>query len=88
MSGCTVVGVISSEFSCLAGHAIFSISREDLNFALLQEIEKMSNVTIEFEKKFESFDAAANVVHLTGKEGEKSSITARNVIGADGAFSK
>lgn len=38
------------------GHAIYSISREELNTVLLDELDKMKNVSINFGAKFEGIN--------------------------------
>ena len=45
-------GSIFQPYEHKPGHAIYSISREELNFALLSEVEKLSNVSIVFRHKF------------------------------------
>lgn len=84
-------GSVFQPYEHKPGHAIYSISREELNFALLAEIDKMPNVSVVFSAKFESFDKASNTCVFNVGEGasaKKQSVACDFVVGADGAFSK
>jgi kynurenine 3-monooxygenase len=84
-------GSIFQPYEHKPGHAIYSISREELNFALLEEADKMANVTTVFSAKFEHYDEKASAVVFKVGEGEQASrvtVTCDFVVGADGAFSK
>jgi kynurenine 3-monooxygenase len=84
-------GSIFQPYEHKPGHAIYSISREELNFALLAEVEKMRNVSIVFSAKFESFDKASSTCTFMvgeGADAAKRHVVCDFVVGADGAFSK
>jgi len=66
---------------------INSISRADLNIALMNAAEKRG-VTIHFNERCTGFDLSSGDVHLRNEEtGAESSVSSEVVIGADGASS-
>jgi len=68
------------------GQAIYSISREELNLSLLDEIKALPAISVVFRHKFESMTSDGRVT-LQGPDGKR--VTEPSVvIGADGAFSK
>lgn len=68
------------------GEAIYSISRGELNKQLMTEAEKRG-VRIHFQKKCLSVDLETNRVDLADEHGQKFSVNADLVFGADGASS-
>ncbi|KAJ1467998.1 hypothetical protein T484DRAFT_2301696 [Baffinella frigidus] len=71
-----------------AGNHIYSISREELNQALLDEIATMDNVSVEYDRKFESMDQDKMTCTLASGKGVRHTVPAKFCLGADGAFSK
>ena len=67
--------------------AIYSISREELNSVLLDELETMKNVKIDFGAKFEGINRDNGNPRFGGKKESKEQ-PCDFVVGADGAFSK
>jgi kynurenine 3-monooxygenase len=62
--------------------AIYSISRNNLNKLLLDELEKYPNVELIFNEKIKSIDNNANILTHSSKE-----YSSKYVIGSDGAYS-
>lgn len=69
------------------GQAINSVSRGGLNQLLLEEAEKLDNVTLEFELRCVDFDFDEASATFENSEGEQKTIRSDFLIGADGAFS-
>mmetsp|Transcript_51995 Transcript_51995/g.129464 ORF Transcript_51995/g.129464 Transcript_51995/m.129464 type:complete len:473 (-) Transcript_51995:237-1655(-) len=65
------------------GMTINSISREELNTVLLEELESMKNVTIKFGAKFAGLSRGSGMPVFGSEE-----VHCDFVVGADGAFSK
>ena len=85
------VGSIFQPYEHRPGHAIYSISREDLNFALLREVDTMPNVETTFGAKFEAYDKTRSEAVFSIGEGStkrREAVACAFVVGADGAFSK
>lgn len=71
-----------------AAHVINSVSRADLNIALLNAAEKTGNVRLVFGKRCAGVDLDTATVSVTDVDtGKKSTVRADAVVGADGAFS-
>lgn len=67
---------------------INSISRAELNMALMSQAEETGNVTIHFNQKCTGMDCDHNVLYLENQEsGETKSLTFKHVIGTDGSAS-
>ncbi|MFN8309274.1 MAG: NAD(P)/FAD-dependent oxidoreductase [Chitinophagales bacterium] len=70
------------------GQAIYSVSRGDLNIAMINSAEKMPNVAFHFDQQFEHIDFNTN--EITFRNPLNGSITKASsdfMFGADGAFS-
>ncbi|TCP26955.1 kynurenine 3-monooxygenase [Tenacibaculum skagerrakense] len=78
----------NSNYSGREGEYINSISRQDLNSLLLDEAEKHENVNIHFNSKCLSIDIESTIAHFKSYDtGEKFSVDADVIFGADGAGS-
>ena len=78
----------NSNYSGREGEYINSISRQDLNSLLLDEAEKHENVNIHFNSKCLSIDIENTNAHFKSYDtGEKFSVDADVIFGADGAGS-
>ena len=78
----------NSNYSGREGEYINSISRQDLNSLLLDEAEKHENVNIHFNSKCLSIDIENTIAHFKSYDtGEKFSVDADVIFGADGAGS-
>lgn len=62
---------------------INSVSRGELNCLLMDAVEELSNVTIHFEHKCQSYDIESKTITFTNGK----TVTADVVFGADGSFS-
>jgi kynurenine 3-monooxygenase len=78
-----------------AGNHIYSISREELNQALLDEMAAMPNVSVQYGHKFETMDRDSMVCHFAADHNDAAAepstrvrVRAKFCLGADGAFSK
>jgi kynurenine 3-monooxygenase len=70
------------------GQAIRSVSRRDLNAALVTAAERVPGVRVHFDRRCAGVDlAAASIELVNDRTGERSSARGDAVIGADGAFS-
>ena len=78
----------ASNYSGRTGEYINSVSRQDLNALLLDEVEKHENVTIHFNSKCVSVDIENTVAHFKSyKTKESFSVNADIIFGTDGAGS-
>lgn len=69
------------------GQAIYSISRGELNKALMNRADEDSNSVFHFNHKCERVDLDKNRLFFTNKYGEERSISSDYIFGTDGAFS-
>lgn len=69
------------------GQAIYSISRGELNKALMNRADEDSNSVFHFDYKCEGVDLKENKLFFTNKEGTESVVKSDYIFGADGAFS-
>jgi len=67
--------------------AINSVSRAGLNLALLNAAERQSNLRIHFDRRSGDIDFDRRTIEFTSMGGERQSVQAGTIIGADGAFS-
>jgi kynurenine 3-monooxygenase len=79
-------GEISRQPYGLAGQAILSVSRRDLNVRLMDAAEE-AGAQIHFERACVAVDLDASSVTVEGPDGEREVFASDVVIGADGAFS-
>ncbi|CAL2091257.1 NAD(P)/FAD-dependent oxidoreductase [Tenacibaculum sp. 190524A02b] len=78
----------ASNYSGREGEYINSISRQDLNALLLEEVDKHENVTIHFNSKCTSVDIENKIAHFKSyKTKEEFSVEADVIFGTDGAGS-
>lgn len=71
------------------GQAIYSVSRGELNKALVNEAEKFEGVQFYFDERCEDVDFKNNVITFENAITQKiSTVKADLIIGADGAFSE
>ncbi|MCB0509406.1 MAG: FAD-dependent monooxygenase [Chitinophagales bacterium] len=70
------------------GQAIYSISRGDLNIALMQEADKNDHIEFHFDEKCSKVNLDKREIRFkNAKTGEESNYTADAIFGTDGAFS-
>lgn len=69
------------------GQHINSISRRDLNIALLNAAALEPTITMHFDARVERVDLDTRTVHWKTKTGKKMAVTGRLIIGADGSAS-
>lgn len=70
------------------GQAIYSVSRGDLNIALINEAEKYAGVKFYFDEQCTHFDFEKNSVQLLNTVTKKTTtVSADYIFGSDGAFS-
>ena len=70
------------------GQSIYSISRGDLNIALMNKADENSNITFHFNHRTRKVKIKEGRVHFKNEiSGAKSSISSDLIFGADGAFS-
>jgi kynurenine 3-monooxygenase len=70
------------------GQAIYSVSRGDLNIALINEAEKLPNVKFYFDEVCSHVNYETNTIQFTNAVTHKQkTVTADWIFGADGAFS-
>src|SRR5690606_25797961 len=70
-----------------AGEAIHSISRSNLNDALIEAAEKEPGVRLCFQHKCVAVDLQGGAAEFEDAEGERRVVQADRIIGADGAYS-
>ena len=70
------------------GQAIYSISRRDLNIALMNKADESKNVSFTFHERTTDLDLKKNIIHFQNeKTGSESTVSPDLIFGADGAFS-
>jgi kynurenine 3-monooxygenase len=68
--------------------AIYSISRGDLNIALMNKADESENVTFTFHEKTSDIDLRENIIHFENtKTNSAGSLSPDLIFGTDGAFS-
>ena len=71
------------------GQAIYSVSRAELNLALINEAEKLEGVKFYFEEKCETIDFQTNSITFENTVTKNlSTLNADLIVGGDGAFSE
>lgn len=70
------------------GQSIYSISRGDLNIALMNKADESDNISFSFNEKTTHVDLKRNTIHFKHtKTGSLGSLSPDLIFGADGAFS-
>jgi len=70
------------------GQSIYSISRGDLNIALMNKADESEHITFHFNQRTTEIKTAEKTVHFTNDAtGTESSISSDLIFGADGSFS-
>ena len=70
------------------GQSIYSISRGDLNIALMNKADENENISFSFNEKTTHLDLKRNTIHFKHtKTDSQSSLSPDLIFGADGAFS-
>lgn len=68
--------------------AIYSISRGDLNIALMNKADESDNITFNFNEKTTGLDLRKNIIHLENTHTQsQGSLSPDLIFGTDGAFS-
>jgi 2-polyprenyl-6-methoxyphenol hydroxylase-like FAD-dependent oxidoreductase len=69
------------------GEAIYSISRADLNRALIERARRQPRVRFHFEAKLMQLDVEKRLATFQGAGGERHDVKAERLFGTDGAYS-